>query len=134
MLVQKKYIPHMKALILSYFEPERQGRGIPMGAPRPHPFKKFISFLSEVMEAMWGWRSEKTMFYIKSPYLRIPKIMYFWIKCHKIMKKMVIWNASIWVGGPCTKELQKDKFCTFFLFSLKFLHISRYWFWKNWAI
>jgi hypothetical protein len=58
MLVQKKYIPHMKALILSYFEPEGQGRGIPiphgipMGAPRPHPFKKFIYFLSEVVEAM----------------------------------------------------------------------------------
>ena len=52
MLVQKKYIPHIKALILSYFEPEGQGCGIPMGAPRPHPFKIFIPFLSEVMEAM----------------------------------------------------------------------------------
>ena len=52
MLVQKKYLPHMKALILSYFEPEGQGCGIPMGAPRPHPFKIFIPFLSEVMEAM----------------------------------------------------------------------------------
>jgi hypothetical protein len=50
-LVQKKYIPHMKALILSYFELEGQGHGIPMGAPRPHPFKNFISFLSEVVEA-----------------------------------------------------------------------------------
>ena len=53
-LVQKKYIPHMKSLILSYFEPEGQGRGISMGAPRPHLFKSFISFPSEVMEAMWG--------------------------------------------------------------------------------
>jgi hypothetical protein len=52
MLEEKKYIPHMKALILSYFEPEGQGRGIPMEAPRPHSFKFFISFLSEVMEAM----------------------------------------------------------------------------------
>ena len=52
MLVQKKYIPHMKALILSYFVPEGQGRGIPMGAPRPHLFKIIISFLSEVVEAM----------------------------------------------------------------------------------
>jgi hypothetical protein len=52
MLVQKKYIPHMKALILSYYEPEGQGRGIPMGVSRPHPFKNFIAFLSEVVEAM----------------------------------------------------------------------------------
>ena len=27
-LVQKKYMPHMKALILSFFELEQQGRGI----------------------------------------------------------------------------------------------------------
>ena len=63
----------MKALILSYFEPEGQGRGIPMGAPRPHPFKIFISFLSEVVEAM---------FYIKSPYLTIPKIIDFGLQFH----------------------------------------------------
>ena len=43
MLVQKKNIP-MKALTLSYFELEGQGRGIPMEATRPHPFKFFISF------------------------------------------------------------------------------------------
>ena len=52
MVVQKKYIPHIKALILSYFEPEGQGRGIPMGAPHPLSFNLFISFLSEVVEAM----------------------------------------------------------------------------------
>ena len=52
MLVKKKYITHMKALILSYFESEGQGRGKPMGAPHPHPFKNFISFLSEGVEAM----------------------------------------------------------------------------------
>jgi hypothetical protein len=40
----------MKALILSYFEPDGQGHGIPMGAP--HPFKKFISFRSEVVVAI----------------------------------------------------------------------------------
>ena len=53
-LVQKKYIPHMKALTLSYFEPKRQGRGIPMGAPCPDPFKFFYVFFSEVLEAMRG--------------------------------------------------------------------------------
>ena len=77
-----KYEPHMKALILSYFEPEGQGLGILMTAPRPHPFKSFTAFLSEVVEAMWGWWSEKKIiFYIKSPYLRIPKIIDFWIQC-----------------------------------------------------
>ena len=54
MLVQKRCIPHMKSLILSYFEPKGKGRGISMEAPRPHLFKYFVSFLSEVMEAMWG--------------------------------------------------------------------------------
>jgi hypothetical protein len=52
MLVQKKNIPHRKALIFSYFGPEGQGPGIPMGAPRPHPFKKNLSSFFEVVEAM----------------------------------------------------------------------------------
>ena len=52
MLVQKRNVSHMNALILSYLELEGQGRGIPMGAPRPHSFKKFTSFLSEVVEAI----------------------------------------------------------------------------------
>ena len=50
-LVQKPTIPHMKALILSYLEPEGWGRGITMGAPRPPPVKLFAIFLSEVVEA-----------------------------------------------------------------------------------
>ena len=50
-LVQKPTILHMKALILSYLEPEGWGRGITMGAPRPPPVKLFATFLSEVMEA-----------------------------------------------------------------------------------
>ena len=58
-----------------------------MEAPRPHPFKNFIFFLSEVVEAMWGWWSEKIMFYIKSPYLTIPKIIDFGLQCHQIIKK-----------------------------------------------
>ena len=47
----------------------------------------FLTFLSEVMEAKWGWWNKDWMFYIKSPYLRIPKIIGFWLKCHWIMKK-----------------------------------------------
>ena len=50
-LVQKPTIPHMKALISSYLEPEEWGRGIIMGAPRPPPVKLFATFLSEVVEA-----------------------------------------------------------------------------------
>ena len=50
-LVQKKYMPHMKALILSFFEPEQQGRGIIMGEPRPPPVNDVIYFLSEAVEA-----------------------------------------------------------------------------------
>ena len=50
-LVQKPTIPHMKALILSYLEPQGWGRGITMGVPRPPPVKLFATFLSEVVEA-----------------------------------------------------------------------------------
>ena len=50
-LVEKPTIPHMKALIFSYLEPEGWGRGIIMGAPRPPPVKLFATFLSEVVEA-----------------------------------------------------------------------------------
>ena len=50
-VVQKPTIPHMKALILSYLEPEEWGRGIIMGTPRPPPVKLFATFLSEVVEA-----------------------------------------------------------------------------------
>ena len=51
-IVQKPTIPHMKALISSYLEPEEWGRGIIMGAPPPPPpVKLFATFLSEVAEA-----------------------------------------------------------------------------------
>ena len=50
-LVQKPTIPHMKALILSYLEPEGWGCGIIMREPRPPPVKLFATFLSEVVEA-----------------------------------------------------------------------------------
>ena len=39
-LLQKPTIPHMKALILSFLEPEGQGRGIVMKAPHLLPVKK----------------------------------------------------------------------------------------------
>ena len=41
--VQKLTIPHMKASILSYFEPEEQGCGINIGAPCPFPIKRILS-------------------------------------------------------------------------------------------
>ena len=41
----------MKALILSFFEPEGQGRGIIMGVPRPPPVKVVVFLLSEAVEA-----------------------------------------------------------------------------------
>ena len=50
-LVQKPTIPHMKALIFSYLEPEGWGCGIIMGVPRPPPVKVIATFLSEVVEA-----------------------------------------------------------------------------------
>ena len=50
-LVQKPTIPHMKALILSYLEPQGWGRGITMGVPRPPSVKLFATFFSEVVEA-----------------------------------------------------------------------------------
>ena len=52
MLVQKKHIPHMKALILSYLQLEGQGLGIPIMGPTPTSLQKNLSFLSEVVEAM----------------------------------------------------------------------------------
>jgi hypothetical protein len=44
-------MPHIKALILSFFEPEQQGRGFIMGAPHPPSVKVVIYFLSEAVEA-----------------------------------------------------------------------------------
>ena len=43
LVVQNLTIPHMKASILSYFEPEEQGCGINIGAPRPFPIKSILS-------------------------------------------------------------------------------------------
>ena len=57
-LVQKQTVPHMKAPILSFFDPEGQGCGIIMGAPRPPPVKCLLPFLSEVLEAKWGWKNQ----------------------------------------------------------------------------
>ena len=50
LVVQKLTIPHMKASILSYFEPEEQGCGINIGAPRPFPIKSILSRKSGPIE------------------------------------------------------------------------------------
>ena len=57
------------------------------GSATPTSRNIFLPFLSEVMEAEWGWWNKNWMFYIKSSYLRIPKIIGFWLQCHWIMKK-----------------------------------------------
>ena len=49
-VVQKIAIPDMKASILSYFEPEEQGRSINIGAPRPFPIKCILSRKSGQIE------------------------------------------------------------------------------------
>ena len=46
LVVQKLTIPHMKASMLSYFEPDEQGRGITIGAPRPFHIKSILSMKS----------------------------------------------------------------------------------------
>ena len=50
LVVKKPTLPHMKASILSYFEPEEQGRGINIGAPRPFPIKSILSRKSGPIE------------------------------------------------------------------------------------
>ena len=50
LVVQKLTIPHMKASILNYFEPEEQGCGINMRAPRPFPIKSILSRKSGPIE------------------------------------------------------------------------------------
>ena len=82
LVLEKQTISHMKASILSFFEPEEQEDGIIMGALCPPPVKNLIPFLSEVLEAKQGWLVKEIMFYIKSPYLRISKSFGFWLECH----------------------------------------------------
>ena len=56
-LLQKQTIPHIKALLFSFLEPEEQGHGIIMGVPRPHPVTfLYLFFLrpSEVDETKTG--------------------------------------------------------------------------------
>ena len=96
-LVQKPTIPHMKALILSYLEPQGWGRGITMGVPRPPSVKLFATFFSEVVEAK---RVEFFLFFlIKS------KFCISWMyRCHfydlKVhfwwSNKHFIWGRSSW--------------------------------------
>ena len=42
---QKQTIPHMKAPILSFFEPEVYGCGIIMGVPHPPPIENNLKYL-----------------------------------------------------------------------------------------
>ena len=35
MIVQKQMIPHLKGLVMDFFIPEGEGRGVIMGLPRP---------------------------------------------------------------------------------------------------
>ena len=79
---------HIKALLFSFLEPEEQGLGIIMGAPCPHPVTFFAPFLSEVMDAKWDCWNKNWMICIKSPYLRIPKIIRILLQCHWIKKKV----------------------------------------------
>jgi hypothetical protein len=62
----------------------RRYKGVALSwrGPHPPPLKFLIIFLSEVVEAIWGWWNKKWLFHIKSPYLRIPKIIDFWLECH----------------------------------------------------
>ena len=53
LVVQKLTIPHMKASILSNFEPEEQGHGINTGAPRLFPIKSILSRKSGPIEGAY---------------------------------------------------------------------------------
>ena len=60
----------MKALVLSFLEPDGQGRGIIMGAPRLHTVTFFVPFLSEVVEAKWGqWNKNFTENWVRKRHL-----------------------------------------------------------------
>ena len=79
--------PSQKIWFLGSFLPGYARQAWCKKRPRSPPIKFLISFLSEVMEAKWGWWNKNWMFYIKSQNLRIPKIIGFWLQCHWIMKK-----------------------------------------------
>jgi hypothetical protein len=46
---------------------------------------EFFRYLRIVITKIWICINR--MFYAKSPYLRIPKTIFFWLECHLIMKK-----------------------------------------------
>ena len=50
LVVQKLTIPHIKSSIFSYFELEKQGRGINIGAPRPFLIRNILSRKSGPIE------------------------------------------------------------------------------------
>jgi hypothetical protein len=47
---------------------------------------EFFRYLRIVITKIWIYIIN-LMFYIKFPYLRIPKTIFFWLECHLIMKK-----------------------------------------------
>ena len=73
LVVQNLTIPHMKASILSYFEPEEQGCGINIGAPRPFPIKSILSRKSGPIEGAQYAYHENRLQQQNFPHLRISK-------------------------------------------------------------
>ena len=59
-------------------------------------FFRYVEIVIMKLYAYLNW-----MFYIKSLYLSISKISSFFIIMSSSHEKIFVWNASIWVGGPC---------------------------------
>ena len=90
-LVQKPTIPHMKALILSYLEPQGWGRGITMGVPRPPSVKLFATFFSEVVEAKRVLiKSKFRISWMYRYHFYDSKVHFWWSYKH------FIWGRSSW--------------------------------------
>jgi hypothetical protein len=65
LVVQKLTIPHMKASILSYFEPEEQRSDIDKRAPRPFPLKSIPSRKSGPIEgAQYAYHENRLQYQI----------------------------------------------------------------------
>ena len=65
------------------------------------------------------------MLYIKSPYLRISKISFFFIIMSSKHEEMFVWNVSIWVDGPCRSEqfLKQNTICFAIFFFVKWVFL-----------
>ena len=82
MLAQKEKYLILKHQYSAFMSRKYKGVALSWRKPRSPSLKFLIIFLSEVVEAIWGWWIKKWMFHIKFPYLRIPKIIDFWLECH----------------------------------------------------